>query len=202
MTNITCNLDAFLKINRFITTEETRYYLKGVYIHKAEDRPGIFLVATDGHTLGLWYDKEGTIEGESQIISISKDQLSLLNKVKNKEGSILTIDSHSIKYNEMKFQFDNSIYIDGSFPDYKRIINVENKQINNIAFNPTYIKKFEFKKNLAIQLYFETPNSPMKITVNGYPSFVGVLMPMKISTDESFLNHEFFNEKEQLKEVA
>jgi len=202
MTNITCNLDAFLKINRFITTDDSRYYLKGVYIHKAQNKPGIFLVATDGHTLGLWYDKEGTIEGDSQIISITKDQLSLLNKVKNKEDSILTIDEYSIKYNDMKFQFDISIFIDGSFPDYKRIINVENKEINNIALNPTYMKKFEFKKNSAVQLYFETASSPMKVTVSGYPGFVGVLMPMKISTDESFLNHKFFNQKEQLKEVA
>ena len=52
---------AFRLISRFVSTEETRYYLKGVHIEPvAEDLGGgVVLVATDGVKLGAYWDAAG-----------------------------------------------------------------------------------------------------------------------------------------------
>jgi DNA polymerase-3 subunit beta len=50
-------LDALRDTLRFIlpaiSSEETRYYLNGIYVHQQDDKPGLHFCATDGHRLHL-----------------------------------------------------------------------------------------------------------------------------------------------------
>lgn len=48
----------------FLCTEETRYYLRGIFVHPHPTQPGVILVATDGHVLGVIHDVDGYANGE------------------------------------------------------------------------------------------------------------------------------------------
>ena len=54
-------------ISSFMAKTDIRYYLNGFVIERAV-RGGVYVVATDGHTLGAVYDAEGVIEGADQLI--------------------------------------------------------------------------------------------------------------------------------------
>lgn len=61
------NADLFRAVYHFVSSEETRYYLKGVFVCPAENVPGVHMVATDGHKMLVGYDSEG-IAPESGVI--------------------------------------------------------------------------------------------------------------------------------------
>jgi DNA polymerase-3 subunit beta len=112
-----------------ISTEETRYYLNGIYLHAAE-RDGtkvLRAVATDGHRLA---SVEGplpaTAEGMPGVI-VPRKTVGELRKLIDE-----TVDDVVVELSETKirFTFDSVILtsklIDGTFPDYERVIPVGN----------------------------------------------------------------------------
>lgn len=112
-----------------ISTEETRYYLNGIYLHAAE-RDGtkvLRAVATDGHRLA---SVEGPLpagaEGIPGVI-VPRKTVGELRKLIEE-----TVDEVAVELSETKirFTFDSvaltSKLIDGTFPDYERVIPVGN----------------------------------------------------------------------------
>jgi len=108
-----------------ISTEETRYYLNGIYLHAAE-RDGtkvLRAVATDGHRLA---SVEGPLptsaEGMPGVIIPRKAVGELRKLIED------TVDEVAVELSETKirFTFDGvtltSKLIDGTFPDYERVI--------------------------------------------------------------------------------
>ncbi|HJN25996.1 MAG TPA: DNA polymerase III subunit beta, partial [Rhodospirillales bacterium] len=108
-----------------ISTEETRYYLNGIYLHAAE-RDGtrvLRAVATDGHRLA---SVEGPLpasaEGMPGVI-IPRKTVGELRKLIEE-----TVDDVAVELSQTKirFTFDSvtltSKLIDGTFPDYERVI--------------------------------------------------------------------------------
>lgn len=69
----------------FRATHDIRYYLAGVLVEKAP-QGGVFVVASDGHAMGVGYDEFGSIEGHDKaILKVSKDLLAACRK--RHEGS-------------------------------------------------------------------------------------------------------------------
>lgn len=101
-----------------ISTEETRYYLNGVYMHPGAD--GALLVATDGHRLAKrWLAIDG--DAPNGIILPRKTVRVLLSHLP-KEGDV-TIESDDSKIAlTMPGLRLVSKLIDGTFPDYTRVI--------------------------------------------------------------------------------
>ncbi len=112
-----------------ISTEETRYYLNGVYMHKAE-RDGkdvLRCVATDGHKLARI---------DAELPKGAKDMPSVIvpRKTVSEMRSLLEEDDSKIavSVSETKVRFASaeltltSKVIDGSFPDYNRVIPKDN----------------------------------------------------------------------------
>ncbi len=108
-----------------ISTEETRYYLNGIYLHKAE-RDGVAVlraVATDGHRLA---SVEGPLpagaDGVPGVI-VPRKTVTELRKLIDESGDEVAI---SMSESKIRFSFDNAILtsklIDGTFPDYQRVI--------------------------------------------------------------------------------
>lgn len=56
--------DLFRACLRFVSTEETRYYLNGVLVQPHPER-GVYLVATDGHRMAVVYDENGYARREA-----------------------------------------------------------------------------------------------------------------------------------------
>ena len=112
-----------------ISTEETRYYLNGIYFHTTETDAGVALraVATDGHRLArAEVSAPAGAEGMPGIIVPRKAVLELVRLMDAAKGAI----SVALSENTIRFAIDGVVLtsklIDGKFPDYERVIPVDN----------------------------------------------------------------------------
>ena len=123
-------LRALIDRTRFaISTEETRYYLNGIYLHAAQ-RDGIDIlraVATDGHRLA---NVEAPLpEGATGMpgVIVPRKTVTELRKLIEETSSDIDITLSNTK---IRFSFDSatltSKLIDGTFPDYERVIPANN----------------------------------------------------------------------------
>ena len=115
-----------------ISTEETRYYLNGIYFHKAEDG-NLCAVATDGHRLAL--TRQALPSGASQMPSVilpRKAVGELRKLLDDYDGEV------SVGLSETRAEFGfgtvrlTSKLIDGTFPDYTRVIPAGNDRIMQV----------------------------------------------------------------------
>ena len=120
------DLKRLLDKTRFaISTEETRYYLNGIYLHTAGEAKKQMLraVATDGHRLAqVELDLPKGAKGMPGVIIPRKTVHELHRLLEASSGTV------SISVNESKVRFVTgtitlvSKLIDGTFPDYARVI--------------------------------------------------------------------------------
>ena len=114
-----------LKRKFAISTEETRYYLNGVYMHVAEGEGGQVLrcVATDGHRLArIDADLPSNGEGEAQVILPRKGVLELARLLMDDVAEIqINIGSNHIRATTEHFTFTSKL-VDGKFPDYEKVV--------------------------------------------------------------------------------
>jgi DNA polymerase III subunit beta len=115
-----------------ISTEETRYYLNGIYIHKAESGE-LCAVATDGHRLAM--TRQALPPGAAQMPSIilPRKAVSELRKLLDDfDGDVLV----GLSETRAEFRFGvvrlTSKLIDGTFPDYTRVIPIGNDRIMQV----------------------------------------------------------------------
>ncbi|MCB1387952.1 MAG: DNA polymerase III subunit beta [Rhodobacteraceae bacterium] len=121
----------FEKSKFAISTEETRYYLNGVYMHVAEGEDGRALrcVATDGHRLAR-------IDSALPAGAEAMPGVIVPRKTVNELRKLLEDDSAdiAISVSETKVRFATaeialtSKVIDGTFPDYSRVIPMGNQK--------------------------------------------------------------------------
>lgn len=115
-----------------ISTEETRYYLNGIYLHVATTEGGTTLraVATDGHRLAqVEQDVPDGAAGMPGVIIPRKTVAEVRKLIDEYEGDVAIALSDT----KIRFSFDNAIVtsklIDGTFPDYSRVIPVGNDKM-------------------------------------------------------------------------
>jgi len=100
-----------------VSTEETRYYLNGIYLHPSSDGD-IIAVATDGHRLA-----KVTMPYDANFPGVIIPRKAVGELVK-----VLDMGDVSVSVSETKVRFDMGAtvivtkVIDGTFPDYARII--------------------------------------------------------------------------------
>jgi DNA polymerase-3 subunit beta len=108
-----------------ISTEETRYYLNGIYLHMAknDDLEMLRAVATDGHRLARV--ELPLPQGAAGIpgVIVPRKTINELRKLIEETGEDVEIALSDAK---IRFAFDDvelvSKLIDGTFPDYDRVI--------------------------------------------------------------------------------
>jgi DNA polymerase-3 subunit beta len=108
-----------------ISTEETRYYLNGIYLHTIETDGKLKLraVATDGHRLArAEVEAPAGSEGMPGII-IPRKTVSELQKLVDEPDVAVTVELSDTK---IRFTIGSVVLtsklIDGTFPDYQRVI--------------------------------------------------------------------------------
>jgi DNA polymerase-3 subunit beta len=119
-----------------ISTEETRYYLNGIYLHAAESGGARVLraVATDGHRLARV--EEPLPEGASGMpgVIVPRKTVNELRKLAEEVQ-----DEIQVALSDTKIRFSlgtvqlTSKLIDGTFPEYERVIPRGNDKVLRVA---------------------------------------------------------------------
>ncbi|HYZ60988.1 MAG TPA: DNA polymerase III subunit beta [Acetobacteraceae bacterium] len=119
-----------------ISTEETRYYLNGIFLHAAEGTIGKVLraVATDGHRLARV--EEPAPEGSNGMpgVIIPRKTVAELRKLLEEESGEVEVG-----LSDTRIQFKagpvtlTSKLIDGTFPEYERVIPRDNDKVLRVG---------------------------------------------------------------------
>ena len=108
-----------------ISTEETRYYLNGVYMHVADAEGGKTLrcVATDGHRLArIDADLPSGAEDMAGVIVPRKTVGELRKLLDDDDASIaVSVSETKVRFATPQVTLTSKV-IDGTFPDYTRVI--------------------------------------------------------------------------------
>ncbi|MCY7398034.1 MAG: DNA polymerase III subunit beta [Sphingomonas bacterium] len=111
-----------------ISSEETRYYLMGIFLHIADDK--LKAAATDGHRLArVTVDKPEGADGMPDVIVPKKCVVELRKLLDEVEGTAEV----SLSPTKIRFVLGHAVLtsklIDGTFPDYNRVIPTANDKL-------------------------------------------------------------------------
>jgi len=157
----TADLRMLIDRTRFaISTEETRYYLNGIYLHtaKAKNVDVLRAVATDGHRLAkVEMAAPAGAKGIPGII-IPRKTVNEVRKLLDESSGDVEI---ALSENKVRFTFENVVItsklIDGTFPDYERVIpsgNDKIMQVETAKFAPAVyrVATISSEKSRAVKL--------------------------------------------------
>jgi DNA polymerase-3 subunit beta len=108
-----------------ISTEETRYYLNGIYLHAAKDtKPKVMrAVATDGHRLARYELELPDGAADMPGVIVPRKTVGELRKLLDDADGAIDV---SLSDTKVQFGFNGveltSKLIDGNFPPYERVI--------------------------------------------------------------------------------
>ncbi len=119
-----------------ISTEETRYYLNGIYLHVAESdgTPVLRAVATDGHRLARV--EEPLPEGAASMpgVIVPRKTVNELRKLLDEESGEVEV---ALSDTRVQFRVGTilltSKLIDGTFPEYDRVIPRDNDKVLRVG---------------------------------------------------------------------
>jgi DNA polymerase-3 subunit beta len=131
------DLKRLINKTRFaISTEETRYYLNGIYLHGAEadGKNALRAVATDGHRLAqVDMDLPKGADGMPGIIVPRKTVLEVHKLLEDSDKTVKV----ELSTSKIRFTIGDVILtsqlIDGTFPDYGRVIPQGNDKVLNVS---------------------------------------------------------------------
>ena len=111
-----------------ISSEETRYYLMGIFLHVADDQ--LKAAATDGHRLArVVLPKPDGADGMPDVIVPRKCVAELRKLLEEVEGTVQI----SLSQTKIRFGLGSAVLtsklIDGTFPDYNRVIPTANDKL-------------------------------------------------------------------------
>jgi len=177
------SLRKMIERTRFaISTEETRYYLNGIYFHTvtADDGDRLCAVATDGHRLAKTdYPLPEGAKGMPGVI-IPRKTVAEVFKLLSDRSAPVQVELSAAK---IRFVFDagdedaagpesvvlTSKLIDGTFPDYGRVIPLNNDKVmtvdrNAFASATDRVSTLSSEKGRAVKLNLS--NNKLMLSVN------------------------------------
>ncbi|MDC3023711.1 DNA polymerase III subunit beta [Pelagibacteraceae bacterium] len=178
-----------------ISNEETRYFLNGLYFNVSNEtnKNIVTLVGTDGHRLAKFsHEIDEDIDQISGVI-IPKKTIYELSKLLSEIDKNISI---SISSNKIIFFIEDITFIskliDGSFPDYKRVIPKDNTnvlkinreillsavdRVSTIANEKSPVIKFKLLQNIlnlnTINNESSTASEDLNINYNGAEIEIG-----------------------------
>jgi DNA polymerase-3 subunit beta len=114
-----------------ISTEETRYYLNGIFLHVSDDaQPVLKAAATDGHRLArVTVPRPEGATGMPDVIVPRKCVAELRKLLDEVDGTVAV----SLSPSKVRFDLGTAVLtsklIDGTFPDYSRVIPTANDKL-------------------------------------------------------------------------
>lgn len=163
----------FLAAARVASTEQTRYYLRGVFVQRAEGG-GLLYTATDGHRLIHAHDPQGEIEGgDSVIIGIEKPKFA----AKWWKAVEIVWQDNLLKTDNGEALIAGAV--DGTFPDYTQVLPGETS-CEVAQFNWSYMDDFGQIAKLGGfgRVTLRHNGDGPSLVVFAYGNLFGVIMPM------------------------
>ena len=119
-----------------ISTEETRYYLNGIYLHAVEGAggPSLRAVATDGHRLARVEEPLPEGAGSMPGVIVPRKTVAELRKLLDE-----AMGDVQVALSDTRIQFHvgpvllTSKLIDGTFPEYERVIPRDNDKVLRVG---------------------------------------------------------------------
>ncbi len=160
-----------------ISTEETRYYLNGIFLHVADDAsagPLLRAAATDGHRLARFtLPRPEGAEGMPDVIVPRKAVGELRKLLEEAQDSAVAIDLSASK---IRFALGGeggvvltSKLIDGTFPDYSRVIPTGNDKLLKLDPKSFYqgvdrVATIATEKTRAVKMGLEADKVTLSVT--------------------------------------
>jgi DNA polymerase-3 subunit beta len=171
----------FDKTQFAISTEETRYYLNGIYLHTLESSGTTVLraVATDGHRLARV--ETGAPAGSAGMPGVIVPRKAVAEVLKLVEDAG---DSVTVELSPTKIRFTlglvvlTSKLIDGTFPDYQRVIPAGNdKQLvvdrGDFAGAVDRVSTISSERGRAVKLSLGDRRLTLSVTNDAAPLDIG-----------------------------
>lgn len=120
-----------------VSTEETRYYLNGLYVHAKKEGASSVLrtVATDGHRLACVESPLPQGAENLKGVIIPRKTVSEIRKLlddNSVENVTVEISENKVRFNLTDITLTSKL-IDGTYPDYERVIPTDNDK--NLELN-------------------------------------------------------------------
>ena len=158
-----------------ISTEETRYYLNGIFLHVSdEDQPVLKAAATDGHRLARFtIPRPDGAEGMPDVIVPRKAVAELRKLLEEALDGNVQIDLSASK---IRFTLGGeggvvltSKLIDGTFPDYSRVIPTGNDKLLRLDPKSFYegvdrVATIATEKTRAVKMGLEQDKVTLSVT--------------------------------------
>jgi hypothetical protein len=202
------------RVAPFMATNDIRYYLNGLLIERAP-QGGVYVVATDGHTMGISHDPDGMIEGADRVIvHVTKPLLtakppkygrlgrSLSEPLKNYllltggRLSVATDFGMECTNSEAAVQAGHAV-IEGNFPDWRRVLPDFDKLKPGLenTVNATLFEKFVAASHdsgkrvfgTALRLWQVEQGGVVAVQMPHRPQFLGLVMPMRADDEATDL---------------
>ena len=190
--NLSANL--FRNAYSWVSKEETRYYLQGVYV-QPHPVMGAFLVSTDGHGLIVVYDRSAIVT-EAAIVKLTPDALKACKPGARDTDDMRLISNGEelpleVKSGEKTIALSYDWKVDGTYPDWQRVCPSHIEKPTAAHFNPVLLARMT-KVGEELEHDNKRAARPMTIIANGqgpalvhfnFPDAFGVLMPVRSMRD-------------------
>jgi len=158
-----------------ISTEETRYYLNGIFLHVSEeDKPVLKAAATDGHRLARFtIPRPDGAEGMPDVIVPRKAVAELRKLLEEALDGNVEVDLSASK---IRFTLGGeggmvltSKLIDGTFPDYSRVIPTGNDKLLKLDPKSFYegvdrVATIATERTRAVKMALDTDKVTLSVT--------------------------------------
>lgn len=197
----------FIYMSRFVSDEETRYYLKGVNVEAGADG-GAVLASTNGSILGAMRlakdEARFTAGAPSFILASSKELLRAVKCAKREQSWLICRDDRIdvVKLNSTPADVAElesapvtcsfpagACYIDGTFPDWRRVMpepkaapregSFKTGVKYSVALNPELLALFAGAGDARGVAFDWNGDGPI-LVANVDPRFIGVIMPIRL----------------------
>lgn len=195
---IEVNMNYFRAAAECQPTEETRYYLNGVFIAPHPEK-GVLLTATDGHRLMTLYDASGKCP-TAKICKIDPKAIDArayasMRKAMPEEIPQIRIDDDGIvtvgTYRSLK-----SCFVDGVYPDWAAVVRpvlarAKEAKYCPASYNQKYVSAFgkiatmlspSGDMSASIRVISFTESDPSLMRFGSIDHAFGILMPMRSSS--------------------
>jgi DNA polymerase-3 subunit beta len=151
-----------------ISSEETRYYLMGIFLHVADDR--LKAAATDGHRLArVTVAKPDGADGMPDVIIPKKCVQEIRKLLDEVEGTLeVSLSPTKIRFN-LGHAVLTSKLIDGTFPDYNRVIPTGNDKLlkldpKSFAAGVDRVSTIASEKTRAVKIALDRDRVTLSVT--------------------------------------